>query len=306
MDIILALGAIMSELRTDRTVELIIGDKKRFFNIDDPALPDWVESNKLSSGKFPYDKRLKQEDFDHNLEILQIELVKLQAWMQAKGERILCLFEGRDAAGKGGTISAVSSNMNARYTRVVALSKPTEQEMGQWYFQRYISHLPSAGAMVLFDRSWYNRAGVEPVMGFCTPEQHKRFLNDAPDFEKLLVRDGIHLFKFWLNIGRETQIERFHDRRHSPLKYWKLSDMDIAALGRWDDYTKVRNQMLTKTDTDETPWTVVRANDKRRTRLNVIRHILSSLDYEGKNKEAIGSIDKKLVISGEELIKATS
>jgi polyphosphate kinase 2 len=306
MDNILGFGAIMSELRTDRTVELTIGDKKRSFNIDDPALPDWVESNKLSSGKFPYDKRLKQEDFNRDLETLQIELVKLQAWMQAKGERVLCLFEGRDAAGKGGTISAISSNMNARYARVVALSKPTEREQGQWYFQRYITHLPSAGEMVLFDRSWYNRAGVEPVMGFCTPEQHKRFLNDAPEFEKLLVRDGIHLFKFWLNVGRETQIERFHDRRHSPLKYWKLSDMDIAALGRWDDYTKVRNQMLSKTDTDETPWTVVRANDKRRTRLNVIRHILSSLDYEGKNKEAIGSIDKKLVISGKELIKATS
>jgi polyphosphate kinase 2 len=215
----------------------------------------------------------------------------------------MAVFEGRDAAGKGGTIFATKAYLNPRSARVVALTKPTETERGQWYFQRYISHFPTAGELVLFDRSWYNRAGVEPIMGFCTPEEHKRFLKETPRLEKMIVHDDVHFFKFWLDIGRETQIERFHDRRHSPLKCWKLSDMDIAALTKWDDYTAMRDQMLDKTHTDDAPWTVVRANDKRRARINVIQHILKSIDYEGKDKKAIGDIDDKILGFGPDFLK---
>lgn len=253
---------------------------------------------------FPYDKKMKREDYDATLEALQVELVKVQFWLQATGKRVMAVFEGRDAAGKGGAIFATHAYLNPRYARVVALTKPTETERGQWYFQRYISHFPTVSEFVLFDRSWYNRVcGVEPVMGFCTPDEHKRFLKETPRLEKMLVHDDIHLFKFWLDIGRETQIERFHDRRHSPLKCWKLSDMDIAALTKWDDYTQKRDEMLEKTHTDAAPWTVVRANDKRRARVNLIRHILLALDYEGKDRQAIGEIDDKILGSGPDFLK---
>ncbi|MCW0980473.1 polyphosphate kinase 2 [Agrobacterium sp. BT-220-3] len=286
-----------------RSVELTIDGKLRSFDIDNPVLPDWVEENKLSAGDFPYDKKMKREEYDAALEALQVELVKVQFWLQATGKRVMAVFEGRDAAGKGGAIFAARAYLNPRYARVVALTKPTETERGQWYFQRYISHFPTAGEFVLFDRSWYNRAGVEPVMGFCTPEEHKRFLKETPRLEKMLVHEDVHLFKFWLDIGRETQIERFHDRRHSPLKCWKLSDMDIAALTKWDDYTDKRDEMLEKTHTDAAPWTVVRANDKRRARVNLIRHILNALDYDGKDKKAIGEIDGKILGSGPGFLK---
>ncbi|MCZ7850725.1 polyphosphate kinase 2 [Agrobacterium salinitolerans] len=293
----------MGEETKKRTVDITVDGKLRSFDIDDPVLPDWVEEKKLSAGNFPYDKKMKREDYDTTLEALQVELVKVQFWLQTTGKRVMAVFEGRDAAGKGGAIFAARAYLNPRYARVVALTKPTETERGQWYFQRYISHFPTAGEFVLFDRSWYNRAGVEPVMGFCTPEEHKRFLKETPRLEKMLVHDDVHLFKFWLDIGRETQIERFHDRRHSPLKCWKLSDMDIAALTKWDDYTQKRDEMLANTHTDDAPWTVVRANDKRRARVNLIRHILLALDYEGKDKKAIGEIDNKIVGSGPDFIK---
>ena len=293
----------MGEETKKRAVDITIGGKLRSFDIDDPVLPDWVEEKKLSAGDFPYDKKMKREDYDSTLEALQVELVKVQFWLQATGKRVMAVFEGRDAAGKGGAIFANRAYLNPRYARVVALTKPTETERGQWYFQRYISHFPTAGEFVLFDRSWYNRAGVEPVMGFCTPEEHKRFLKETPRLEKMLVHEDVHLFKFWLDIGRETQIERFHDRRHSPLKCWKLSDMDIAALTKWDDYTQKRGEMLEKTHTDAAPWTVVRANDKRRARVNLIRHILLALDYEGKDKKAIGEIDDKILGSGPDFLK---
>ena len=293
----------MAEDTKKRAVELTIGGKPRSFDIDDPVLPDWVEDKKLSAGDFPYDKKMKREDYDAALEALQVELVKVQFWLQATGKRVMAVFEGRDAAGKGGAIFAARAYLNPRYARVVALTKPTETERGQWYFQRYISHFPTAGEFVLFDRSWYNRAGVEPVMGFCTTEEHKRFLKETPRLEKMLVHEDIHLFKFWLDIGRETQIERFHDRRHSPLKCWKLSDMDIAALTKWDDYTQKRDEMLEKTHTDDAPWTVVRANDKRRARVNLIRHVLNALDYDGKDKKVIGEIDDKILGSGPEFLK---
>ncbi|AYM79980.1 polyphosphate kinase 2 [Agrobacterium radiobacter] len=293
----------MGEETKKRTVEITIGGKLRSFDIDNPVLPEWVEEKKLSAGNFPYDKKMKREDYDTALEALQVELVKVQFWLQATGKRVMAVFEGRDAAGKGGAIFAARAYLNPRYARVVALTKPTETERGQWYFQRYISHFPTAGEFVLFDRSWYNRAGVEPVMGFCTPEEHKLFLKETPRLEKMLAHEDINLFKFWLDIGRETQIERFHDRRHSPLKCWKLSDMDIAALTKWDDYTQKRDEMLEKTHTDAAPWTVVRANDKRRTRVNLIRHILLTLDYEGKDEKAIGEIDDKILGSGPDFLK---
>lgn len=293
----------MSDNTKDRSVELQIDGKTRIFNIDDPVLPDWVEGKKLSAGGFPYDKKMSREEYDKTLEALQIELVKVQYWLQATGKRVLAVFEGRDAAGKGGVISVVKEYLNPRSARVVALSKPTETERGQWYFQRYISHFPTAGEFVLFDRSWYNRAGVEPVMGFCTPEEHKRFLKEAPRLEKMVVHEGTHLFKFWLDTGRETQIDRFHDRRHSPLKAWKLSDMDIAALTKWDDYTAMRDLMLEKTHSEDAPWTVIRANDKRRARINLIKHILGSLDYDGKDKKAIGDLDDKIIGFGPGFLK---
>jgi polyphosphate kinase 2 len=214
----------------------------------------------------------------------------------------MAVFEGRDAAGKGGSINATRAYMNPRSARIVALPKPTETERGQWYYQRYVDHFPTSGEFVMFDRSWYNRAGVEPVMGFCTPDQHAHFLEETPHFERMPVKAGIHLFKFWLNIGREMQLKRFHDRRHSKLKYWKLSPMDIASLNKWDDYTDMRNLMLKETHSEHAPWTVVKANDKRRARINVIRTILKELPYTGKDKGAIGEIDEAIVGMGADAV----
>ena len=229
--------------------------------------------------------------------------MKVQFWLQATGKRVVALFEGRDAAGKGGSIYAIRSYINPRSARVVALPKPTETEQGQWYYQRYISHFPTSGEFVMFDRSWYNRGGVEPVMGFCTPEQHKQFLKQTPRLEKLITGDDIHFFKFWLDIGREMQLKRFHDRRHDPLKVWKLSPMDIAALTKWDDYTEARDTMLRETHTEHAPWVVVRANDKKRAHLNLIRHLLLSADYDGKDEKAIGKIDDKILGFGHGFVK---
>ena len=279
-------------------LKIKVSGVERVFDIDNPVLPDWVEDNALTTGGYPYDKRLKREDYDKKLELLQTELVKLQAWQQATGERVLILFEGRDAAGKGGTIGAMRFYMNPRSARNVALTKPTETERGQWYFQRYIAHFPTAGEFVTFDRSWYNRAGVEPVMGFCTPEQHKKFLKETPRFEKMIVGEGIHFFKIWLNLGQETQLKRFHERRHSPLTNWKFSPMDIAGITRWDDYTKMRDLMMKETHTDHAPWTVVRSNDKRRARIEAVRHVLLALDYTGRNLDLIGKPDSKIIGSG--------
>jgi len=286
-----------------RAVELNIGGKTRVFEVDDPELPKWIDDAAFDSDDYPYEKKLSEEEYEETLTRLQIELVKVQFWLQATGKRVMAVFEGRDAAGKGGAIHATTAYMNPRSARTVALTKPTETERGQWYFQRYVATFPTAGEFVLFDRSWYNRAGVEPVMGFCTPEQYEHFLKQAPRFEKMIVDDGIHLFKFWINIGREMQLKRFHDRRHDPLKIWKLSPMDIAALNKWDDYTEKRDRMLKETHTEHAPWTVIRGNDKRRARINLIRHILKSLDYDGKDKAAIGEVDHKIVGSGPGFLK---
>ncbi len=276
-------------------VEVNIGGKVRLFDIDDPKLPKWIDDAKLSSGNYPYDKKLDDDTALKTLETLQIELVKLLEWMAAAKARIAVVFEGRDAAGKGGTIGAVRQYMNPRVARNVALPKPSDVERGQWYFQRYVAHMPTFGEFVTFDRSWYNRAGVEPVMGFCTPAQHEEFLSEAPNFEKMLVSDGIILFKFWLDIGQETQLKRFHDRRHSPLRHWKFSPMDVAGIDKWDAYTKARDEMFARTDSKAGPWTVVKSNDKGRARIEVIRHILLSVNYDGRDLKAVGASDGKII-----------
>ncbi|MEM1287625.1 MAG: polyphosphate kinase 2 [Pseudomonadota bacterium] len=265
------------------------------FNLDEPDFPQVLEDFQILDGGYPYPKRLKRSKYDERLEQLQIELVKLQQHIHETGLRLVVVFEGRDAAGKGGSIFNFSRYLNPRHTHVAALSKPTEKEQGQWYFQRYCNHLPTQGDMTLFDRSWYNRAGVEPVMGFCTDEQHERFLSEAPAFEKALVRDGVVLVKFWLNIGRTTQMKRFHDRRHSALKHWKLSPIDLKALAKWNDYTKARDKMLERTSTEEAPWTIVRMNDKRRGRLEVIRHILTRFSYPGRDDTVLGEADPAII-----------
>ena len=245
------------------------------FDIDDPKLPDWVGQEGARRRRLSLRQEDGLEEYEKTLEKLQIELVKLQAWMQKTGSRVLALFEGRDAAGKGGTIDAVREYMNPRTARNVALTKPTETERGQWYFQRYVSQFPTSGEFVTFDRSWYNRAGVEPVMGFCTPEQHAQFLKETPRFEKMIVNEGIHFFKFWLDIGRETQLKRFHDRRHSP-----LTQLEVLADGHRRHqqvgrlHRKARPDVRARRIPSHAPWIIVRGNDKRRARLAVIRRIL--------------------------------
>ena len=291
-------AAVAKKDEETRIVDIRIGDKTRTFDVDDPKLPKWAGEAALGSGGYPYDKKMDKDDYKETLEKLQIELVKVQFWLLETGQRVISVFEGRDAAGKGGSIHATRAYLNPRTARIVALAKPTETERGQWYYQRYVGNFPTAGEMVLFDRSWYNRAGVEPVMGFCTDEQYEDFLNETPHFEKMVITEGIHFFKFWLDIGREMQIKRFHDRRHDPRKVWKLSQMDIAALNKWDDYSRKRDRMLKETHTERAPWTVVLSNDKRRARINIIRHMLSRLDYAGKDETVIGKTDDKVLMSG--------
>jgi polyphosphate kinase 2 len=266
-------------------------------NLEDPHLPKRIEKSALGSGGYPYAEKLDKDEYEHTLEALQIELVKLQSYLAESGRRVAVVFEGRDAAGKGGTIRRYLANLNPRHNRTVALIKPTETERSQWYFQRYIETLPAGGEQVLYDRSWYNRAVVEPVMGFCSIEQSLHFLGEAPKFERMLVDDGILLVKLWLNIGRAEQIKRFHERRHNPLKVWKLSPVDLGSLGKWEQYTEARNRMLAATHTDFAPWTVIRANDKHRLRLNAIRMVLSQIDYPGRKVALVTDIDESIVRS---------
>jgi polyphosphate kinase 2 len=274
------------------------------FDLDAPELPKAIDDAALTSGGYPYSEKLKRSVYEEELTQLQIELAKLQASMQKRRERLVALFEGRDAAGKGSTIKRFAAHLNPRAARVVALPRPTELEATQWYFQRYVPYLPSAGEIVLFDRSWYNRAGVERVMGFCTEDQLADFLREAPQFEGMLARDGIHLFKFYLDIGHEMQLKRFYARRHDPLKQWKITSIDLAAIRKWDDYTRAKEEMFRFTSTAGTPWTVIRANDKRRTRLEAIRAVLCALDYDGKDKKAVGKPDASIVGSGPEYFYA--
>ncbi|MFN0262382.1 polyphosphate kinase 2 [Tepidamorphus sp. 3E244] len=272
------------------------------FDIDDPELPAWVEEDAFESGGYPYDERMKRKKYNKKLVQLHIELMKLQRHIVETGERIAIVFEGRDSAGKGGTIKRLIQHLNPRIVRVVALSKPTDEEQGQWYFQRYVEHMPTAGEIVIFDRSWYNRAGVEPVMGFSTPEETRQFLHAVPSFERMLTDDGIRLVKFWLDIGQEMQLKRLHARRHDPLKQWKLSDIDIKGIGLWDAYTRARDVMLRRSDTVHAPWTIVQANDKLRLRLNVMRCLLNEFIYQDRDTELIGMPDPKLVHSADQFL----
>ncbi len=278
----------------------------KHFDIDEPELDKAIDGQALVSGNYPYEKRLGRRSYEKKLLALQIELVKLQTHLAASGERVVAVFEGRDAAGKGGAIKRYTQNINPRHARVVALPRPSDREQLQWYFQRYVTHMPTAAETVLFDRSWYNRAVVEPVMGFCTPEQTEAFLLQAPVFERMLAEDGIRVFKFWLNISRPMQIKRFHRRRHDALKRWKLSPIDIKALGKWDEFTKARNEMLKRTHSPYAPWTVVRANDKRRARLAVISHVLSAIKYQHRDEKLAAGTDPLVAMSAPGFLAGTS
>lgn len=247
------------------------------------------------SGGYPYKHKMLRRDYEREKFELQSELLKLQGWVKAQRQRVVILFEGRDAAGKGGAIKRFMEHLNPRGARVVALEKPSDVERGQWYLQRYISHLPSTGEIVMFDRSWYNRAGVERVMGFCSEEEYQEFLREVPEFERNLVRSGIHLIKFWFSVSREEQRRRFKERNVHPLKQWKLSPIDLASLDKWDDYTRAKEAMFFATDTAHSPWTVIKSDDKKRARLNAMRYVLRALPYTGKDVGRIGPIDDLLV-----------
>lgn len=250
-----------------------------------------AKKNRVLDGGYPYDSCMDREDYEAELAALQIELVKYHAWVRETGQRIAVVFEGRDAAGKGGSIKRVRENLNPRVAGVVALSKPSEREAGQWYFQRYVQHLPSAGEIRLFDRSWYNRGVVEHVFGFCSPEERGAFFRQLPDFEQMMVDDGIRLTKIWLNVGRAEQLRRFLDREGDPLKQWKLSRIDVEGLAKWDAYSDAIAETLALGHTAHAPWTVIRSDDKRRARLAVIRAILADVAYDGRNDDVVGRPD---------------
>ena len=263
---------------------------------DDPVLvgPDgrpvttWKEN-------YPYQERMSRREYEVTKRAVQIELLKLQAWVKATGQKVVIVFEGRDAAGKGGTIKRFTEHLNPRGSHVVALEKPTDREAGQWYFQRYVAHLPTAGEIVLFDRSWYNRAVVERVMGFCTDEQYTEFMRQAPEFERMLIRSGILLIKLWFSVSQSEQRTRFMIRQIDPVRRWKLSPTDLASLDKWDAYTDAKEAMFAYTDTEHAPWTVVKSNDKKRARVNALRHVLHTLPYADKNMERIGETDPLIV-----------
>ena len=257
--------------------------------------PDLVLANGRKALSHPYKNRLSRKAYEAQNYHLQIELLKMWRWVKASGERVVILFEGRDAAGKGGTIKRLMEHLNPRGARVVALQKPNEFERGQWYFQRYIQHLPTQGEIVLFDRSWYNRAGVERVMGFCTRDEYQEFLRQAPEFERQLVKSGIRLIKFWFSVSRAEQRKRFKQREIDPLKRWKLSPVDLASLDKWDDYTRAKLAMFEHTHTEHAPWTVINADCKGRARLNAMRFILNQLPYAGKDAAVVGEVDPLLV-----------
>lgn len=275
------------------------GDISRYFNEDAPkdvrAEIRNVKKGEILATAYPYKKRWKRAEYEATLEVLQVELVKMHRWVKHTGQRIAIVFEGRDAAGKGGTIKRFRENLNPRGARLVALSTPTETESGQWYFQRYIKHLPTKGEVVFFDRSWYNRGVVEKVFDFCEDDQRAKWFEQVNPFEQMLVDEGIKVFKIWLNVDRAAQLKRFLDRESDPLKQWKLSWIDVEGLKKWDEYSSAIRETLAKTHTHDTPWHVVRSADKRRARVNAIRAVLTQLDYTGKDAKALGDIDPKIV-----------
>jgi polyphosphate kinase 2 len=264
--------------------------------VDDPVLlgPDGLPVKTWQEG-YPYPAKMGRKEYDAEKRALQIELLKAQRWIQDTGHKLIVLFEGRDAAGKGGTIKRFMEHLNPRGAEVVALTVPTERERGEWYFQRYVRHLPTSGEIRFFDRSWYNRAGVEPVMGYCTPEQHERFLADVVEFERLVVNSGATLVKLWFSVSRREQIARFTIRRIDPVRQWKLSPTDVESLDRWDDYTAAKETMFRRTSSEHAPWTIVRSNDKKRARVNAIRYVLSLLPYPGRKDHVVGEADPLIV-----------
>ena len=297
---------------TKKTAKKSIAPKKRstkdlkdiMEKMSDPekvlASPDIISGKDLlrvsyEMGEYPYPEKLSTAEYEQEKQLLQAELLKVQAWVKEERKRICGFFEGRDAAGKGGTIKRFMEHLNPRSAHVVALEKPTEREMGQWYFQRYIEQMPTNGEIVLFDRSWYNRAGVERVMHFCTPEEHLEFLRTAPELERMLVHAGMIMRKYWFSVSRQEQLRRFHSRSHDPLKHWKLSPIDLQSLDKWDDYTEARRTMFFHTDTADAPWVVVKSDDKKRARINCIRHFLYSMDYPAKDPTIAYKPDAKIV-----------
>ncbi|NIY78196.1 polyphosphate kinase 2 [Celeribacter sp. HF31] len=256
--------------------------------------PDKIRAA-FESGKYPYRKKMTRTEYERTKVALQAELLKAQLWAQKTGDKFVLLFEGRDAAGKGGTIKRFMEHLNPRHARVVALNKPTDEERGQWFFQRYVEHLPTSGEFVLYDRSWYNRAGVERVMGFCSPNDYLEFMRQTPEFERMLTRSGIKLYKYWFSVTQAEQQRRFKARETDPLKQWKLSPIDKASLDKWDDYTEAKEAMFFYTDTADAPWTIIKSNDKKRARIECMKHFLMTLDYPDKDEELIGEPDPLIV-----------
>jgi polyphosphate kinase 2 len=278
-----------AEALRNALVQPPLGEPGKAYDADNELADDWRE------GAYPYKNLMSRKSYERQKYRLQVELLKLQAWVKETGQKVVILFEGRDAAGKGGTIKRFMEHLNPRGAHVVALEKPTEMERGQWYFQRYVQHLPTAGEIALFDRSWYNRAGVERVMGFCNQDEYLEFMRQAPEFERNLVRSGVHLIKFWFSVSREEQRRRFKEREVHPLKQWKLSPIDLASLDKWDEYTKAKEAMFFYTDTADSPWTVIKSDDKKRARLNAMRYVLHRLPYTNKDVSRIGPLDLLLV-----------
>jgi len=267
------------------------GDEPETVMLPHPDQPTWRQD-------YPYETRMTEKEYQKAKRSLQIELLKMQSWVKATQAKVTCLFEGRDAAGKGGTIKRFTENLNPRGARVVALEKPSEREATQWYFQRYIAVLPSGGEIVLFDRSWYNRAGVERVMGFCTPVEYLEFMRQAPELERMLVRSGMQLVKFWFSVSRDEQRRRFAQRHTDPVRRWKLSPMDLQSLDKWEEYTAAKEAMFFYTDTADAPWTVIKSNDKKRARIEALRYVLHVLDYTDKDPEVVGTPDPLIVGTG--------
>lgn len=271
------------------------GDDPQLITPEGKAVETWREN-------YPYEELMTRNDYDVEKYLLQIELLKFQYWAQDTGHKFVVLFEGRDAAGKGGTIKRFTEHLNPRGARVVALNKPSDREQGQWYFQRYVQHLPTDGEIVLFDRSWYNRAGVERVMGFCTDDEYEVFMDQAPKFERMLAEAGVHVTKLWFSVTQQEQRTRFAIRQIDPVRQWKLSPMDLESLDKWEAYTEAKEEMFQRTDTKHAPWMVIKSNDKKRGRINAMRFFLNQFDYDGKDTEVVFAPDKKVVARGKKIV----
>ncbi|MBQ61232.1 MAG: polyphosphate kinase 2 [Gammaproteobacteria bacterium] len=292
-----------SEVSTLEVDEAAINKGRKKYNGD--IIFDLDAKNKKikwnADGGYPFKEKISDGTYEHQKVQLQVELLKVQGWAKRTGQRIVILFEGRDAAGKGGTIKRFMEHLNPRGAKIVALEKPSDREQNEWYFQRYIQHLPSKGEIILFDRSWYNRAGVEKVMGFCSDEEYLEFLRQTPELERMLINSGIRLFKYWFSVSREEQFRRLKARQTDPLKQWKLSPVDKESMSRWGDYSKAKDAMIFYTDTRDAPWTMIRSDDKKRGRLNCIRHFLHHLNYPGKDKKVVSAPNPLVVGPAKEI-----